>query len=63
MSAFGDGDLLYDRAEVDATGELRNRAAGPAGKAEVDEMVDLLVEAMRAIEAPDEQLARLGIGG
>ena len=52
------GDLLYDRAEADSTGDLRNLAGTPAAK----EMTELLVEALRAIEAPDEQLARLGLG-
>jgi arylsulfatase A-like enzyme len=52
------GDLLYDRAEADVTGELRNQAPGPAA----DEMAELLVEALRAIEAPKEQLVRLGLG-
>ena len=52
------GDLLYDRGEADATGEVRNQAGGRADK----EMTDLLVEAMRSIEAPTEQLTRLGLG-
>ena len=51
------GDLLYDRGEADATGEVRNQAGGRADK----EMSDLLVEAMRSIEAPTEQLTRLGL--
>ena len=51
-----DGDVLYDRREADATGEVRNQAGGDQDK----EMADLLVEALRSIEAPTEQLARLG---
>ena len=50
------GDVLYDRAASDA-GEFRNEAGGPADK----EMTELLVEALRSIDAPDEQLVRLGI--
>jgi hypothetical protein len=57
MGAF-DGDVLYDRDEPGASGEVRNLAGGPAAA----EMTDLLVEALRSIEAPTEQLARLGIG-
>lgn len=56
------GDLLYDRAEADATGRARNQVADDgAGVAAAAEMTELLVEALRAIEAPDEQLTRLGI--
>ena len=51
------GDLLYDREECDATGEVRNQAGGDAD----GEMTDLLVEALRSIEAPTEQLVRLGL--
>ena len=51
------GDVLYDRSEADATGVLRDRS----GTAEAKEMADLLVEALRTIEAPDEQLQRLGL--
>ena len=51
-----DGDVLYDREEA-AAGEFRNQADGGADK----EMADLLVEALRSIEAPDEQLVRLGL--
>jgi len=51
------GDLLYDRVEADTEGAVRNLAGGSADK----EMQELLVEAMRSIEAPDEQLARLGL--
>ena len=40
----------------DAAGEFRNQAGGDADK----EMTDLLVEALRSIEAPAEQLVRLG---
>ena len=52
------GDLLYDRLEADATGEVRNRATEPGAA----EMTELLVEALRAIDAPADQLARLGVG-
>jgi len=55
MGAFK-GDVLYDREEA-AGGEFRNQAGGEASK----EMTDLLVEALREIEAPDEQLLRLGV--
>ena len=51
-----DGDVLYDR-EAAAAGEFRNQAGEGADK----EMADLLVEALRSIEAPDEQLVRLGL--
>ncbi|HMK11406.1 MAG TPA: sulfatase [Acidimicrobiales bacterium] len=51
------GDLLYDRFEAEAEGAVRNVAGGPADK----EMQELLVEAMRSIDAPDEQLERLGL--
>ena len=53
------GDLLYDRGEADATGEVRNQVGGAPAAAE---MTELLVEALRAIDAPAEQLARLGVG-
>ena len=56
LGAFG-GDVLYDR-EAAAGGAFRNEAGGAADK----EMTDLLVEALRAIEAPAEQLVRLGLG-
>jgi arylsulfatase A-like enzyme len=52
------GDLLYDRFEADAAGEVHNQAAGRAGA----EMTDLLEAALRAIEAPNEQFVRLGVG-
>jgi hypothetical protein len=52
------GDVLYDRFECDATGVLRNAASDAATS---KEMTELLVEALRSIDAPDEQLARLGI--
>jgi len=52
-----DGDLLYDRSEADATGEVRDQADTGAAT----EMAELLVEALRAIDAPDEQRARLGL--
>jgi len=52
------GDLLYDRGEADATREVRNQAPGPAAA----EMTELLVEALRAMEAPAEQFVRLGVG-
>jgi hypothetical protein len=50
------GDLLYDRTANDA-GAFRNDAGGAADK----EMTDLLVDALRAVDAPDEQLTRLGL--
>jgi arylsulfatase A-like enzyme len=53
------GDLLYDRLEADATGEVRNQAAVGATAAE---MTELLEAALRSIEAPKEQLVRLGVG-
>ena len=52
------GDVLYDRDEADATGSVRNKV----GQGPDAEMTELLVEALRAIEAPDEQLVRLGLG-
>jgi hypothetical protein len=55
------GDLLYDRAEADAEGAVRNLAGDPDDK-DTKRMQDLLVEAMRAIDAPAEQLTRLGLG-
>jgi arylsulfatase A-like enzyme len=58
IGAF-DGDLLYDRGEADASGEVRNQAA-VAGPASV-EMTELLEAALRSVDAPDEQFARLGI--
>jgi arylsulfatase A-like enzyme len=51
------GDVLYDRFEADATGEVRNQDDGAAAK----EMTELLVEALRSIEAPAEQFERLGV--
>ena len=42
---------------ADATGEVRNVASGPA----TAEMTELLVEALRAIDAPQEQFIRLGV--
>jgi hypothetical protein len=57
MGGF-DGDLLYDREEADASGEVHNLVGSGADK----EMTDLLVEALRSIEAPEEQLVRLGLG-
>jgi arylsulfatase A-like enzyme len=51
------GDLLYDRFEAEAEGSVRNLAGGADDK----EMIDLLVTALRAVDAPDEQLVRLGI--
>ena len=53
-----DGDLLYDRQEADASGEVRNLVGNGADK----DMADLLVEALRSIDAPEEQLVRLGLG-
>lgn len=52
-----DGDLLYDHFEAEG-GEVRNRADDPVA---TSEMTDLLVEALRAIDAPAEQFVRLGI--
>ncbi len=49
--AFG-GDLLYDLGGVP-------EGADSAG---VAEMTELLVEALRSVEAPAEQLVRLGLG-
>ena len=56
------GEVLYDRAEADADGVVRNHLADGGGEDEAREMADLLVEALRAIEAPAEQLTRLGLG-
>jgi hypothetical protein len=56
LGAFS-GDLLYDRGEADAVGEVRNQATGPA----VSEMTELLEAALRSIEAPAEQFVRLGV--
>jgi hypothetical protein len=56
IGAFG-GDLLYDRAEADATGTVRNQADGDAAS----EMTALLEAALCSVDAPAEQLARLGI--
>jgi arylsulfatase A-like enzyme len=56
MGRFG-GDVLYDREEIDTTNRFRNFAGGAADR----EMTELLVEALRAVEAPGEQLERLGI--
>jgi hypothetical protein len=53
-----DGDVLYDRVEFDASHELRDHRHEPAAK----EMTELLVEALRAVDAPDEQFVRLGLG-
>jgi hypothetical protein len=50
------GDVLYDR-EAAAGGEFRNEAGGDTDKA----MTDLLIEALRSIDAPAEQLERLGV--
>jgi arylsulfatase A-like enzyme len=52
------GDLLYDRFDAAADGTVRNVAGGPSDA----EMQELLVEALRSIEAPSEQLVRLGLG-
>jgi len=51
------GDLLYNRFEPELDGGVRNISGG----AETREMTELLAEALRAIDAPDEQLSRLGI--
>ena len=53
---FGD-DLLYERGEQGGAGEVRNITAAP----ERAEMTELLTEALRAIDAPQEQLERLGV--
>jgi hypothetical protein len=52
------GDLLYDRAECQETGTIRDRS----DTAEVKEMAELLRDALRSIEAPEDQIARLGLG-
>jgi arylsulfatase A-like enzyme len=52
LGAFA-GDLLYDHRDAGATETLTETDAA--------EMTELLVEALRAIEAPAEQLARLGL--
>jgi hypothetical protein len=59
LGAFS-GDLLYDRAEADATGEVRNQAIDPGP--ESAEMTELLEAALRSVDAPEEQFARLGLG-
>jgi arylsulfatase A-like enzyme len=51
------GDLLYDRFEAEARGSVRNIAGGRAD----GDMQELLVTALRAVDAPDEQLVRLGL--
>jgi arylsulfatase A-like enzyme len=51
------GDVLYDRAEADATRAVRNIADTRAAR----EMTELLVEALRAVDAPEEQFARLAL--
>jgi hypothetical protein len=56
-----EGEVLYDRAECDAEGRLIDHLADGRGGAEATEMADLLVEALREIEAPAEQLVRLGL--
>jgi arylsulfatase A-like enzyme len=53
------GDLLYERFEPRVAGELRNHASDAAMAAEMQE---LMVEALRSVEAPSEQLVRLGLG-
>jgi hypothetical protein len=52
------GDLLYDHAAIAAGEPFADRAADSA----TAEMTDLLVEALRAVDAPAEQVARLGVG-
>ena len=54
---FGD-DLLYERGDGEVAGEVHNITDAPARA----EMTELLAEALRAIEAPKEQLERLGVG-
>jgi hypothetical protein len=56
-----EGELLYDRAECDAEGRLVDHLADGRGTKEAEELSDLLVEALREIEAPAEQLVRLGL--
>jgi arylsulfatase A-like enzyme len=56
-----EGELLYDRAECDAEGRVVDHLADARGTREAKEMADLLVEALREIEAPAEQLVRLGL--
>ncbi len=56
-----EGEVLYDRAECDDLGELRDHLADGGGERERAELADLMVEALREIEAPAEQLARLGL--
>jgi hypothetical protein len=51
------GDLLYDRAECQETGTVRDRSHTAEGK----EMAELLRDALRTIEAPEDQIARLGL--
>ena len=53
------GDVLYDRGEVDATRAFQNLAE--SDRDGVAELTEMLVEAMRSIEAPAEQLERLGV--
>ena len=66
MGSFA-GDVLFEHRDASAvaangaagaSGALENRADRPA---EVAEMTDLLVEALRSIDAPSEQLTRLGL--
>ncbi|MBJ7281687.1 MAG: sulfatase [Acidimicrobiia bacterium] len=51
------GDLLYNRFDQAHGDGVRNLAHTP----EAIQMTELLVEALRAVDAPVEQLARLGI--
>ncbi len=53
-----EGDVLYDRAECDAMGRVRDLGDG----ASAAEMRELLRVALAEIEAPAEQLTRLGLG-
>ncbi len=57
MASFR-GDLLYDHTDLAAGATFRNRAHD----ADAAELTDLLVEALRAVDAPAEQRARLGVG-
>jgi len=52
------GDLLYDHGAIAAGEDFRNRA----GDGDAPELTDLLVEALRGVEAPVDQLTRLGVG-
>lgn len=61
MGSFS-GDLLFDHQVAAATGSGAAFDNRTDQTTEVAEMTELLVEALRSIEAPDEQLLRLGLG-